>query len=560
MPRSLSILRAGVGVLALTAATAALGEDIPMPPDDASAPAASNVIDTTPTGSIPDAIPTPAPSPPALAPRIVHEPVEGPDERASGQPTFLPPVVVQAPDAPEDRLTSARLLQGAPDVADAIRAALVAFAAKPAPDVAAALWPRARDGVSAVYRDRNFAPLWLSMDGFGPSALKALARLRLAADDGVDLRHNFLPADHWRPKDVTEMSAADVALSGAIVAYAEQASGGRIDPRRLSPIFDLKPEVADAAQALAQVAAADDAGARLQSFNPPQPEYARLRDILARLRAAAKDSPDALKTVASGTRLAMNVPTAALPAPRAEVDPNKEIDAVLANMEMWRWQPRDLGATHVAVNIADFSLRLVRDGETALSERVIVGKPNTPTNVFSDNIRLIVLNPAWHVPDSIINKEFLPKLAKDPDYLARHGFQTKMVGDKLVVVQPPGEENALGRILFMFPNDHAIYLHDTSSRALFKRDYRALSHGCVRLDQPFQFGAALLADDPAYANYPLERAIGGGERTLRLGRQTPIHMQYFTRFVDDSGLLQRRADLYGLERLVADTLFRLRQS
>jgi len=218
-----------------------------------------------------------------------------------------------------------------------------------------------------------------------------------------------------------------------------------------------------------------------------------------------------------------------------------------------------LGASHVAINIADFSLQFVRDGAIALRERVIVGKPDTPTSVFSDNIRLIILNPAWHVPDSIINKEFLPKLAKDPDYLTRHGFQTKQVGDKLIVVQPPGEENALGRILFMFPNDHAIYLHDTSSRGLFARDYRALSHGCVRLDQPFQFGAVLLADDPAYPSYPLEKAIGGAERTLRLGRQTPIHIQYFTRFVDDSGLLQRRADLYGLERLVAFTLSRLRQ-
>ena len=558
MARLLSILCAGVGLLALTAATSALGEAIPMPPDEA--PAASSAIDTTPTGSIPSAIPAPVAAPLDLAPRIIREPVEGPDERASGQPELSPPAVAQTPDAPEDRLTSARPPQGAPGVADAMRAALAAFSAKPAPDVADAQWPRARDGVSAVYKDRNFAPLWATMDGFGPSALKALERLRLAADDGLDLRHNTLPADDWRPKDIAEMSAADVALSGAIVAYAEQASGGRIDPRRLSPIFDLRPEVADAAQALARVAAADDAGSTLQGFNPPQPEYAGLRDMLARLRAAAKDGPDALTTAAPATRLAMNAPNSSLPAPPPQVDPNKEIDAVLANMEMWRWQPRDLGATYVAVNIADFSLRLVREGKLALSERVIVGKPATPTNVFSDNIRLIVLNPAWHVPDSIINKEFLPKLAKDPDYLARHGFETKMVGDKMIVVQPPGAENALGRILFMFPNDHAIYLHDTSSRGLFQRDYRALSHGCVRLDQPFQFGATLLADDPAYANYPLEKAIGGAERTLRLGRQTPIHIQYFTRFVDDSGLLQRRADLYGLERLVAGTLFRLRQS
>ena len=220
---------------------------------------------------------------------------------------------------------------------------------------------------------------------------------------------------------------------------------------------------------------------------------------------------------------------------------------------------RDLGATHIAVNIPDFSLAFYKDGKLALQERVIVGKPDTPTSVFSNAIKYVLINPAWHVPDSIINKEFLPKLANDPDYLTRHGFQTKQVGDKLIVVQPPGEANALGHILFMFPNDHAIYLHDTPSRALFGLSYRALSHGCVRLDQPFTFGALLLDGDAHYANFALQKAIGTQEQTLMLSSQTPIHIQYFTRFVDDSGLLQRRADLYGLERQVAIMLSRFRQ-
>ena len=414
-------------------------------------------------------------------------------------------------------------------------------------------WPRARDGIVAAYQAADFAPLWINDDGFSAKARQALERLRRADEDGLSLSHFALPADDWKPTSPADLAAKDVALSAAIVAYAEQASGSRLKPWRVSQTFDLKPEVADPQEALKSVAGAEDADAALAAYNPPHPEYAALRDILQRLRAVSKaGAGPGLKTASVTSDSA----TVVIP---PAVDPEREIDAVLANMEMWRWAPRDLGATHIAVNIADFSLAFYKDGKLALQERVIVGKPDTPTSVFSNSVKYVLINPAWHVPDSIINKEFLPKLANDPDYLTRHGFQTKQVGDKLIVVQPPGEANALGHILFMFPNDHAIYLHDTPSRGLFAQSYRALSHGCVRLDQPFTFGALLLENDARYANFSLQKAIGTQEQTLMLSSQTPIHIQYFTRFVDDSGLLQRRADLYGLERGVAGMLSRFRQ-
>ena len=118
------------------------------------------------------------------------------------------------------------------------------------------------------------------------------------------------------------------------------------------------------------------------------------------------------------------------------------------------------------------------EGDSVLmSSRVVVGKPETPTPVFSDRMRYVLINPSWEVPDSIVKKEILPRL----DHFTRLGYDVKTVGGRLVVRQPPGEDNALGRLAFMFPNDHSVYLHDTPARALFDEDMRALSHGCVRV-------------------------------------------------------------------------------
>ena len=509
-------------------AAPAFAQSMPMP---AEMPPRAADIDLAPTGSIaPTAPPQPLAAPqPALSAKSA---AVGPDERAS---------------------------DGHARTADAIQRVLKAFSVKPVPALGDGDWPRTRDAIIGAYDKSGGATLWLEGDGLSGQAKATLARLRRADEDGLDLGRMPLPDEDWRSPGLDEGVVADIAISAAVIVYAEQASGGSINPRRLSALFDLHPETAPPAEALASVLASADPGAALLAFNPPHAEYARLKDILARLRAAAKTvDPGALKTLAPAARVA-SAGTAALPPPAQAVDPSREIAAVLANMEMWRWAPRDMGATHVAINVPDFTLRFVRDGAVALQERVIVGKPDTPTSIFSNALKLIIVNPAWHVPDSIINKEFLPKLNKDPDYLRRHGFETKQVGDKLIVVQPPGEANALGRILFMFPNDHAIYLHDTPGRGLFNRDTRAFSHGCVRLDRPFEFGAALLTGDPRFAKTSLEGMIGGEETPLKLSAPTPIHIQYFTRFVDDSGLLQRRADIYGLERTVADTMRRMRQ-
>jgi L,D-transpeptidase YcbB len=170
-------------------------------------------------------------------------------------------------------------------------------------------------------------------------------------------------------------------------------------------------------------------------------------------------------------------------------------------------------------------------------------------------MRYVLINPAWLVPDSIIRKEMLPKLASDPNYLSRRGYEVKTVGGRVTVTQRPGEDNALGRIAFMFPNDHSIYLHDTPSQSLFDADMRAFSHGCVRVEDPLRLAELVLG----WSEERISAAIGGPERTVFLPRPVPIHIEYFTEFVDESGELQERPDVYGLTQKVAGILSGSRQ-
>jgi murein L,D-transpeptidase YcbB/YkuD len=189
----------------------------------------------------------------------------------------------------------------------------------------------------------------------------------------------------------------------------------------------------------------------------------------------------------------------------------------------------------------------LKQGEDVLhTARVVVGKPESPTPIFSDRMRFLVVNPSWTMPPSILKKEALPNLAADPDYYAKRGYEVIRRGDRVTVRQPPGERNALGHIKFMFPNDHSVYLHDTPSRGLFGRDARAFSHGCVRVDQPFRLAEAVLGGD--WTERRLRGMVGRGERTINLNQPLPIHLTYFTAYVGEDGRLRLRDDLYGFSR------------
>ncbi|KAF0229513.1 MAG: ErfK/YbiS/YcfS/YnhG family [Beijerinckiaceae bacterium] len=254
------------------------------------------------------------------------------------------------------------------------------------------------------------------------------------------------------------------------------------------------------------------------------------------------------------TRAALENPNAPLTLADRKPDRHALLNAMLANMERWRWLPSDLGKLHVFVNVPDFQLKVMADGAVAHQARVIVGKPATQTPVFSDEMEHLIVNPSWGVPASILKKEFLPKMASDPDYAARRGFQVVRSGNSISIRQPPGERNALGFIKFIFPNQHAVYLHDTPNRSLFGNDVRAFSHGCVRVDKPFALAERLLAASTGQSEQQLRGLIGRGERMIKLTEKIPVHLTYFTVFVDETGTLQQRRDLYGHDARVKNAL------
>lgn len=465
-------------------------------------------------------------------------------------------------------------------------------------------WKAARDAIHTFYVARDFAPVWADEKGLNAKGAALLARLGRADEDGLDLSAFTLPQPRLAEASPETLGRTEVALSAAAVAYAMQATGARIAPTSISPLITARPEVADPARVLSDLPVAADPDAALARFNPPQKAYQDLRAEFLRLREsapAAAASPkgptlkigmtdprvplirarfglgggaEAKDTSVYDARVASAVaafqktqgllPDGALtPATNEAIFAPQQTTreaALRANMEMWRWQPRDMGADRIEVNLPDYTLHLMHGDAEVHRARVVIGKPDTPTPVFSNSIKYILVNPIWRVPDSIIRKEMKPKLAKDPDWFAHHGFKVTQSGDRLVVEQPAGDGNALGHILFMFPNEHSVYLHDTSARGLFATERRAYSHGCVRVEQPLHLAELVMGGTATgWTENRVQSMLGSNERAVFLPTPLPIHLEYFTEFVDETGALRDREDIYGLTGRVAATLSKFRQ-
>jgi murein L,D-transpeptidase YcbB/YkuD len=224
-------------------------------------------------------------------------------------------------------------------------------------------------------------------------------------------------------------------------------------------------------------------------------------------------------------------------------------------LERWRWLPTNLGDEHLFVNVPEFMVRKVEDGAIVHEARIVVGKTERPTPIFSDMMDHLVMNPSWTIPPTILRQDILPKLASDPGYAERRGFEVIRRGNQITVRQPPGPSNALGNVKFMFPNDHAVYLHDTPSRNLFASARRAYSSGCIRVERPMKLASLVLGGDAAgWSERRLTGLVGSGERTIRLSRKLPIHITYMTMTVTPAGELRSHEDLYGFHRRTREAL------
>ena len=247
------------------------------------------------------------------------------------------------------------------------------------------------------------------------------------------------------------------------------------------------------------------------------------------------------------------------------------IDQMRVNLERGRWILRNLGDDFVAVNIAAFRMYVVKDGEPTWTSRVVVGKLQHNSPVFKDDMEYVVFNPTWTVPSSITRSEFLPHLRKDPEYLASqhmvlldtsgHVVDPSSVdlspdaGFPYVIRQEPGPWNALGQVKFMFPNAHNVYLHDTPSRALFEKDVRAFSHGCIRVENPLDLAEVLLADQDGWDRAAIDATVAAGTTvTVYLDERIPVLILYWTAWVNPDGELKFYDDVYDRDGAILEAM------
>ncbi len=254
----------------------------------------------------------------------------------------------------------------------------------------------------------------------------------------------------------------------------------------------------------------------------------------------------------------------------------EKVERIRLNLERWRWIPEDLGVRNVQVNIANFHLKVVEQEQTVLEMKIIVGKDYRKTPVFSDKIYYMVLNPSWNVPRSIAINDKLPLIRKNPGYLVKQKMRvySSWKSDareinpydidwgtvtesnfRYRLRQEPGPNNALGRIKFMFPNRFNVYLHDTPSRELFNKTSRTFSSGCIRIQKPEELALYLLKDDPRWTPEKFQKTLDTmKEQSIRLPSPVPVHLLYWTVFVDDYGVVQFRNDIYGRDAQLAKAL------
>lgn len=508
-------------------------------------------------------------------------------------------------------------------VRDRIRTRLEAVAAE---DLEARGDPvHASEALPAFYAARLYRPAWSNGRTALSLADSLVALLGEASREGLRASDYHLPAIQrtlrevrQRPgePDARRFADLDLLLTDAFLVYGSHLLVGRVNPETIDPEWKANRRDADLASVLDRALAGEGLRAALHGLLPPQRGYARLREALVRYRqvqaaggweaipagdAFTVGQPDprvpALRrrlavggdlsgdaaTAASdtfdlGVEAAVRrfqerhgltadgvVGTATLDALNVPVE--ERIDQVELNLERWRWLPQDLGERHILVNIAAFWLEVIEADTTALTMRVMVGRPYRRTPVFSGMLTYLVLAPYWHVPRNLAVEDQLPLIKRNGSHFAQQrirvyegwGADSREIDPASVdwsrmtpaqfpyrLRQDPGPNNALGRVKFMFPNTHAVYLHDTPARELFDRTERAFSSGCIRVERPLELAAYLLQGDRRWSRRALEQSIERWqEQTVQVPRPIPVHLLYWTAWAGDDGRIHFRRDLYG---------------
>lgn len=413
----------------------------------------------------------------------------------------------------------------------------------------------AADDLAALemfYGARSEPPIWITAMGFSARAQALIAEIQKAGDWGLPPEAFDLPPASDLPATTGDQAIDEIKLALAALKYARFARGGRLAPARISNLFDQKPDLADPKTVLTELAGSASPGAYLTSLHPKHEQFEGLRQAL--IKAVAASKAKGRKPGSDGA-----------------------IQRLIVNMERWRWMPPDLGSYYVWNNIPAFSTRVVKGGKSIYVEKTIVGQVKYATPIFSADMRSIVFNPDWTVPETIKLEDLQPRLRQSrggvPDISVLRdnqltvSYQGRPVDAETVdweranirsytFTQAPGPDNVLGTLKFNFPNRHAIYMHDTVQPALFDQTVRTLSHGCIRVHQPERLALLLLAEDKGWTEQQVKDQLARGHNSgVTLSRPVPVHLTYFTVAFDGIGKMRTYDDVYGLDKKMAAALF-----
>ncbi|WP_203310670.1 L,D-transpeptidase family protein [Sphingomonas beigongshangi] len=408
-------------------------------------------------------------------------------------------------------------------------------------------------------------------------------------------------AQGLRQGPARDLSAlAPAALVRVALDYAHAVHAGRLDTADFGKDWGIRPQPYDPLPGFAEAVRQDRLAAWAASLPPPYAGYdtlvkglARYRDIAAaggwgslpanasipfgssgplvaqlRRRLAMEDPAVAatgatfdegllagvrraqrryglnpVGTVGAQTIAAFNVPVA------------QRVRQIMANLERWRWLPQQLAAKRVQVNIAAAVLTVFDGDEPVMSMKAVTGRPGNETPMLVSQINSIVLNPPWNVPSSIATKELWPKERANPGYLKRNGFRVIDAGNGEKRLQQASEKSALGRFKFDFPNDFAVYLHDTPAQSGFSKFDRLASHGCVRLEKPADLAALMLKTTPQWQPEAVDAVLASG-KTVRATMAEPVavYLLYWTAFAGSDGQVGFREDPYGWDAQLASKI------
>ncbi|WP_406720769.1 L,D-transpeptidase family protein [Thioclava litoralis] len=466
--------------------------------------------------------------------------------------------------------------------------------------------------LSQFYAARDYRPLWTSGEDAPRRAafFRALGQAQAQGLPAESYHARALQQAFFDLKSERQRGQLEVRMSEAFLRYAQDASRGVLTPSKVDPTIVRVVERPDNLTLLREFSQSDSPLAWLHGLAPQDPAYAKLlkakldleheietggwgpqvpssvlrpgdtghavlalRDRLQRMgylsrTATARYDAQIQKAVQqyqADQGLSADGIAGASTLEALNVAPEERLKSLLVALERLRWMNgMDLGKRRIWVNIADFSVKVIDDDKVTFQSVTVVGqnRPDRQTPEFSDSMDRMVINPAWHVPRSIVTKEYLPMMQRNPNAAA----QIQVVDSRGQVIprnainfaqyttktfpfamrQAPSRSNALGLVKFLFPNKYNIYLHDTPSKSLFSKEQRAFSHGCVRVGQPFELAYTLLAPQVTDPKSYFQRILDSGrETTVKITPPVPVHLVYFTAWPNAKGGIEYRKDVYG---------------